>query len=144
MAPGQQFSELVPECQSRMYRRESSETLQSVLDLAGKVLREEMEESHLSICSLLDRQMPSLWRAGPLPKRWKIAGGEGGVTQVPRPEDAACHGGKQRGKPACSLACPRGVCRAVQWRQPSITRISDSQEQALGRSRREPSVPGSA
>lgn len=114
MAPGQQFSELVPECQSRTYRKESGETLQSVLNLAGKVFREEMEESHLGICSLLDRQMPSLWRAGPLPKRWEIAGGEGGVTQVSRPEDAACDGGKRWGKPASSSACPEGACRAVQ------------------------------
>lgn len=47
-------------------------TLQSALDLTGKDLREEMEESHHSTCGLLGRQMPSLWRAGALTKQGRV------------------------------------------------------------------------
>lgn len=49
---------------------------------------EEVDESHLSMGNLLDRQMSSLWRPGPLPEYWKTAGGEGGVVRVSRLGDA--------------------------------------------------------
>lgn len=58
-------------------------TLQSALNLTGKDLREEMEESHRSTCGLLGRQMPSLWRAAALPKQARV--------QVERAALRTCH-----------------------------------------------------